>query len=195
MSLSADNQLIAWNTNPEWTLERTVGGDSQQFADRVISLAFSHDGKLLATGGGEPSRTGEVKIWDVALGKLVRSIPDAHSDTVFGIEFSPDDTVLATCAADKFVKLHTVADGKWIKSFEGHTHHVLGVSWQPNGKMLASCGADMVITNPGNWHFHDHSDLSTTNNGMSPGGMMTMLMYEDAEKAGVKFKDIIAVNS
>jgi FtsP/CotA-like multicopper oxidase with cupredoxin domain len=57
--------------------------------------------------------------------------------------------------------------------------------------------ADIIIqgTNPGNWHFHDHSDLSTTNNGMSPGGMMTMLMYEDAEKAGVKFKDIIAVNS
>jgi len=50
-------------------------------------------------------------------------------------------------------------------------------------------------TNPGMWHFHDHSDLSTTNNGMFPGGMMTMLMYEDAEEAGVKFKEIIAVNS
>jgi FtsP/CotA-like multicopper oxidase with cupredoxin domain len=56
---------------------------------------------------------------------------------------------------------------------------------------------DIVIqgTNPGMWHFHDHSDLATTNNGMFPGGMMTMLMYEDAEEAGVKVMDIIAVNS
>jgi WD40 repeat protein len=143
-SLSADNQLIGWNTSPEWTLERTVGGP-QHFADRVISLAFSHDGKLLATGGGEPSRSGEIKFWDVATGNLVRALQDPHSDTVFGLEFSPDDTMLASCAADKFVKLHTVADGKWVKSFEGHTHHVLGVSWQANGKVLASCGADQVI--------------------------------------------------
>ncbi len=145
VSLSADNQLIGWNTSPEWVLERTVGGDSQTFADRVIALAFSHDGKLLASGGGEPSRSGEVKLWEVATGKLVRFLNDAHSDTVFGLEFSPDDAVLATCSADKFVKLHSVADGKWIKSFEGHTHHVLGVSWQANGKVLASCGADAVI--------------------------------------------------
>lgn len=57
--------------------------------------------------------------------------------------------------------------------------------------------SDIVIqgTNPGSWHFHDHSDLATTNNGMHPGGMMTMLMYEDAEKYGVTFKDSIMINS
>jgi len=57
--------------------------------------------------------------------------------------------------------------------------------------------ADIIVqgTNPGNWHFHDHSDLSGMNNGRSPGGMMTMLMYEDAEEAGFKFKEIIALDS
>lgn len=57
--------------------------------------------------------------------------------------------------------------------------------------------SDIIIqgTNPGSWHFHDHSDLSTTNNGIHPGGMMTMLMYEDAEEHGIKFKDIIQTNS
>ena len=56
---------------------------------------------------------------------------------------------------------------------------------------------DIIVqgTNPGNWHLHDHSDLATTNNGQFPGGMMTMLMYEDAEKEGVKFKDVIQVSS
>lgn len=57
--------------------------------------------------------------------------------------------------------------------------------------------SDIIIqgTNPGSWHFHDHSDLSTTNNGIHPGGMMTMLMYEDAAQHGVKFKDAIQTNS
>ncbi len=57
--------------------------------------------------------------------------------------------------------------------------------------------ADILIqgTNPGHWHFHDHSDLSIMNNGISPGGMMTHLMYEDAEEAGFHFKDIITLNS
>jgi FtsP/CotA-like multicopper oxidase with cupredoxin domain len=57
--------------------------------------------------------------------------------------------------------------------------------------------SDIIIqgNNPGNWHFHDHSDLSLRNNGANPGGMMTMLMYEDAEAAGVKFKEVITLDS
>ena len=56
---------------------------------------------------------------------------------------------------------------------------------------------DIIIqgTNPGMWHFHDHSDLATTNNGQFPGGMMTMLMYEDAAKYGVKVPEIVQVSS
>lgn len=57
--------------------------------------------------------------------------------------------------------------------------------------------SDIIIqgTNPGNWHFHDHSDLATTNNGQHPGGMMTMLMYEDAKQYGVDFEEVIAISS
>lgn len=57
--------------------------------------------------------------------------------------------------------------------------------------------SDIIVqgTNPGNWHFHDHSDLATTNNGVHPGGMMTMLMYEDLKKYGVEFQEVLAVDS
>lgn len=56
---------------------------------------------------------------------------------------------------------------------------------------------DIIVqgTNPGMWHFHDHSDLSSTNNGLFPGGMMTMLMYEDAAAHGVNVPEIVQVNS
>jgi WD40 repeat protein len=115
------------------------------FADRVVSLDFSRDGKFLATGGGAPSEDGEIKVFEVAGGNLTVDIKNGHSDTVFGVRFSPDGTKLATCSADKFVKVFELPSGKFLKSLEGHTHHVMDVGWKADGKLLASCGADNVI--------------------------------------------------
>lgn len=161
ISAAADGGMIVWQAAPGFTLERTIGSvdDVATFGDRVTALAFSPDGKLLATGGGEPSREGELKIFNPADGTLVREIPDAHSDTVFGLEFSPDATYLASSAADRFVKVFKVADGKLARSFEGHTHHVLDVTWKSDAKVLASAGADNVIKV---WDFITGDQLRTT---------------------------------
>ena len=147
LSASADKQAVHWNVNPAWVLERTIGGPDNpaQLVDRVLSLDFSPDGKSLATGGGEPSRSGELKLWNVADGNLIREFKDAHSDTIFCVRFSPDGNSLATSAADRFMKVFNVADARFIRSFEGHTHHVLSVAWKADGKWLATGGADNVI--------------------------------------------------
>lgn len=146
-SSGSDTNLIVRETQLAWSLERTIGtGDeSSPLMDRVLALGFSPDGKWLATGGGVPSRSGELKLWQVADGTLLRELKDAHSDTVFGVSFTADQKYLASGAADKFVKVFDPANGKLVKSFEGHTHHVLGVSWKRDGRTLASCGADKVV--------------------------------------------------
>lgn len=148
-----DQAAVVWDTNPAWEMTAQLGvaaddplnTSSSPFEFRVLSLAFSPDGSQLATGGGEPSRSGELIIWDVATKKMVRMIEDAHSDTVFGIEFSRDGKNIVSGAADKFVKIHKVATGKHVRSFEGHTHHVMDVSWQADGSSLVSAGADNAI--------------------------------------------------
>jgi WD40 repeat protein len=131
----------------EWKLERTIGSPTADsiFVDRVTALDFSPNGKLLAAGSGEPSRSGQIVIFDVATGEQKLSIKEPHSDTVNAIAFSPDGGQLASCAADRFVKLWNVADGKLVRSFEGHTHHVLGVAWRADARVLVSSGADMVL--------------------------------------------------
>ena len=129
---------------PKWTLERTLGtGNAKSpIVDRVNALAFSPDGKTLAVGSGEPSRGGDITLWNVSDGKLTREMRDRHSDTVLSLEFSPDGKLIASGGADKQLRVSDVANGKQLKVFEGHTHHVLGVSWRADGRVLVSSGAD-----------------------------------------------------
>ncbi len=144
-----DGRLISVSAFPEWKLAKILGpqpdGQPSVFVDRVLALAFSPDGTTLATGGGEASRSGELMLWNVADGKQIRTFEDAHSDTVYGIDFSADGKLLASAAADKFVKVFDLSTGQHVRSYEGHTHHVMDVSWKGDGTSLASAGADNAI--------------------------------------------------
>lgn len=133
---------------PEWQLAGQVGPQAENasvFADRVLSLAFSPDGSRLAAGGGEASRSGQLTIWDTADWTLERELTDAHSDTVYGLDFSADGRFLASGAADKFVKVFNVENGEHVRSYEGHTHHVMDVSWKGDRTSIVSAGADNVL--------------------------------------------------
>lgn len=132
---------------PHWVLERTLGGDKDRglFADRVNAVRFSPDGKSLATGGGELSRTGDVILFDVASGKPVHTWKDRHDDAVLCLDFSPDGRLLASGAADKIAKVTEVASGKQVNLFEGHTHHVTGIAFRADGRVLATAGADGIV--------------------------------------------------
>lgn len=145
----------AWDLSERWELERTIGGEATPPAADdepggppvgiVTALAFSADGAVLASGSGRASRSGEIKLWDVANGLLARTIVTAHSDTVMALAFSRRGDLLASGAADRFVKVHSVEDGSLVRSFEGHTGHVLGVAWQAHGRRIASAGADNAV--------------------------------------------------
>jgi hypothetical protein len=60
-------------------------------------------------------------------GALVREVAEpAQRYDCSRMEYSPDGEFLDLCRGIAFVKVFRVAEGSFVKSFEGHTHHVLG---------------------------------------------------------------------
>src|SRR5262249_37841732 len=110
VAISPDGKWIATGSYQEIALWDLKTGELKKkltgFAERVVALAFSHNSKLLACGGGAPTQDGEIKVVDIATTKVTLEIKTSnHSDTVLGLSFSPDDKMLASCGADKFVKV------------------------------------------------------------------------------------------
>lgn len=68
-----------------------------------------------------------------------------HQGVVFHIQFSPDGTMIASCGADKSVKLWNAADGKFITTFRGHVAPVYHVSWSLDSRMLVSGSRDSTL--------------------------------------------------
>ena len=136
---------LSTGSSPSWVLERTLN-DKSWFADRVNAVDFSPDGRTLAAGSGELSRSGDIVLVDVAAGKATRTWKERHTDTVLCLDFSPDGRLLASGAADKIARVTEVATGKQVNLFEGHTHHVMGVAFRSDGRVLATAGADGVVS-------------------------------------------------
>ena len=147
VACSANATIAITGLASEWSLERVIGASkgASPFADRVNVVRFSPDGKTLAVGGGEPSRSGDISLWDVASGKLLKTWAECHSDSVLALDFSPDGKRLASGGADKLARVFEVATGKLTNTLEGHTHYVMGVAFRSDGRVLASAGADGIV--------------------------------------------------
>ncbi|MCA1964289.1 MAG: hypothetical protein LDL31_10125 [Prosthecobacter sp.] len=151
LTVTPDGTFIATETTsqtvgtpPHWNLERKIHTQGL-FADRVNALRFSPDGKTLATGGGELSRSGDIHLFEVASGKITQTWKEKHSDTVLCLDFSPDGKKLASGAADKTARVTEIASGKPLNLLEGHTHHVTGIAFRSDGRVLATSGADGTV--------------------------------------------------
>jgi WD40 repeat protein len=115
--------------------EPKLRGTLKGHTESVQSVAFSPDGKTLASASGDRS----IKLWDVATGKEQATLK-GHTGSVRSVAFSSDSKTLASASYDKTVKLWDVATGKERATLKGHTGMVYSVAFSPDGRMLASAG-------------------------------------------------------
>ena len=96
----------------------------------VLSMAFSPDGTMLASG----SEGGTVKLWNVKTDEETATLRGHESWTGYSVAFSPDGTTLASGSWDNAVKLWNVKTGEETATLDG----VRSVAFSPDGTMLAS---------------------------------------------------------
>lgn len=107
-------------------------------------VGFSPDASSVFVAAGEPGVFGEVRLFNVKDGSLIRTI-QGHRDAIYAAELSPDGKLLATGSYDQKVKLWNVETGAEVRTLHGHNDAVYDVAFHPNGQILASASGDRTV--------------------------------------------------
>ena len=142
-------------------------------AERVERVRFSPDGTRLAVTGGNPSRMGEVQIWNVADGSLALSHPVSF-DTVYGGAWSPDGKLVSFGCTDNSIRAIDAATGRQVLFQGAHEDWVLDTVFSPKGDHVISLGRDMSVklTELASQRFIDN--ITSITPGALRGGLMAV---------------------
>jgi WD40 repeat protein len=156
VALSPDGKLLAVagfgflqkdkHPSPIYLIDRESGVLSKVLPGHsrvVLALAFSADGKRLASGGEDR----RILIWDVAGARVVKSL-EGHGGPITSLAFSPDGKKLVSAGSpphvgrvtpERVAWLWSVETGKVLTRLEGvHDRVVRRVAWSPDGRRIAT---------------------------------------------------------
>ncbi|MBX3420358.1 MAG: hypothetical protein KF752_02260 [Pirellulaceae bacterium] len=130
------HELTIWDCATGQLLRRI-----SNLPERIMALAFTSDQSLLAVAGGQPGRSGEVRMVDWASGVVV-GVPVRLSDVVLDVVIRPGRDEIGVAAADGSVRIVNFHTLELQNAYASHADWVTAIAISDDGQRLVSASRD-----------------------------------------------------
>jgi WD40 repeat protein/serine/threonine protein kinase len=117
-----------------------LSGSQLDFSYSMNSIAFSPDGRWIATGG----EVGLIDLWDITTQMPIRQMVRDANGLVESLQFSEEGSFLLA-SVNRTAILYDTASGQIIRTFEGHQGEVSGAVFSPDQTQIATAGKDGIL--------------------------------------------------
>lgn len=153
LSSSSNGDLIAASSSIGFFLFDAKTLELQRFIDTrswITALAFSPDGKLLATG----DRSGLIQLWNTSTWEEADAPLSGHTESIVDLAFSPDGRRLASVALDQMLLQWNLQAGDNLEATQLPVTRITAIAYSADSTRLVLGGNDLIIT------LLDSNDLS-----------------------------------
>jgi WD40 repeat protein len=138
VAVGGNRQIWVWDSKNK-ALKHSLKGHG----DAITSLAFSSDGRLLASG----SKDKTIALWDLRNGQRIGKPLKGHDGAVKAIVFNPRRRQLASNSSDNTVRLWDLNKQEQLAAFPNDTGYSSGaLTFSRDGKYLATMTAKFFVT-------------------------------------------------